>query len=590
MKLSLPNVLACISSLIWLAMMQAVVAADNPSSWSYGIELKVPHAQRRLLEENLDLYRWRGNARMNEAQLHRLVQQAPGQIREFLSTEGFYSPRIETRMEHTGHEWTVILDVKPGKPIHVNSFDIQVAGPISEDKSESLARLKKLRSEWRLVPGVAFRHDEWNAAKRNALKILLLDGYPAASIVDSRATVNPEMLSVDLQVIIESGPNFTFGVMEIKGLKRYPDSLIERMSPISPGEPYSQDQLLELQSQLQDTPYFASASISVDIDPKQPDSVPIRVDVIENRSQKLGFGIGMSTDTGARGSIEYRDLNFLDSAQWLGVALKLEQKRQSLGGNLQLPLSDQRFRDSINTLIEHADIEGVETQKMGLGAKRTFILGNVETAYGLRYFLENQYITGMDKTRSTTLSPSYSWTLHNVNSDLYPTLGYVVNLQADIATRAILSDQDFMRGYIKVVYFYPLGNSDQLTLRGELGAVAASSRIGIPSDYLFRTGGDQTVRGYAYQSLGVQEESAVVAGRYMEIASAEYTHWFSPQWGGAVFLDGGNAADTSKSLIPVYGYGMGARWKSPVGPLNLDIAYGQKTRAMRFHFSVGFYF
>lgn len=590
MKFSVLIVVACASSLTWLAMTQIVLAADDQRALGYVVELQVPGAQRKMLEENLDLYRWRGNARMNEAQLQRLVQQAPEQIRKFLATDGFYSPMIESRMKHDGSRWIVNLIVDPRKPVHVSSFDLQVTGAFNDGSPGSLARLKKMRSDWRLRPGMTFRHNDWESAKRNALKALLLDGYPAASIVDSHATVNQERLSADLRVTLDSGPIFTFGTLEIKGLHRYPTSLVERMNPIAPGETYSQAKLLEFYSRLQDTPYFSNASISVDVDSKQTNNVPILVEVIENQSQKLGFGIGMSTDTGARGLVDYRDLNFLDRALWLGVALKLEQKRQSLVGNLQLPLTEQGFRDSINTLIERTNIEGVEDQKLGVGIKRTFIRENIETAYGLRYLLENQYIAAVESMRNTALGPFYSWTLRNVDSVLYPTRGYVVNLQADTATRAILSDQDFLRGYSRVVFYYPFGKSDQLALRGELGMVAARSRKGIPSDYLFRTGGDQTVRGYAYQSLGALEGGAVVASRNLAIASAEYVHWFIPQWGGAIFLDGGNAADTWGDLIPVYGYGAGARWKSPVGPLNLDIAYGRETREMRIHFSVGFHF
>ena len=257
---------------------------------------------------------------------------------------------------------------------------------------------------------------------------------------------------------------------------------------------------------------------------------------------------------------------------------------------MQFQLTEKGYRDSINTVIERTDIEGEVINKFVMGAKRNFVSGNSETAYGLNYFSESQDIEGAASTRNSTLSPSYSWTLRHIDQLLYPTRGYLINLQADAATRAILSDQDFLRGYGHAVYFHPFGKRDQLILRGELGVVAAKSSNGIPSDYLFRTGGDQTVRGYAYQSLGVHEGGAVVGGRYLATASAEYLHWLTSQWGAAVFVDGGNAADTWGNLTPVYGYGFGARWKSPVGPLNFDIAYGEELREMRIHFSVGFNF
>jgi translocation and assembly module TamA len=95
------------------------------------------------------------------------------------------------------------------------------------------------------------------------------------------------------------------------------------------------------------------------------------------------------------------------------------------------------------------------------------------------------------------------------------------------------------------------------------------------------------VRGYAYQSLGVENGDAIVGGRYLGVASAEYVHWLSEKWGAAAFYDVGTAADDLRDFKPVHGYGAGARWKSPIGLLNLDLAYGREVGKLRVHFSVG---
>ncbi len=568
----------------------AMARAAAPETADYDIDLEAPLAQRRLLEQHLDLYRWRGSERMTGDQLQRLVRQAPQQLRDILATEGFYSPSVEASMQDHGGRSVVRLVVVPGQAARVSSVDLQVTGPFNDGSAANNAGLAAMRAAWRLPPGAVFRQDDWESAKRNALKALLLERYPTAAIAESRATVNPETGGVALQLTLDSGPAFAFGALAITGLRRYPVSIVERLNPITPGAPYEQAKLLELQSRLQDSPYFASAAVSVDKDPQRSASVPVRVEVSENPSRKLGFGVGISTDTGVRGQVDYGDINFLDRAWRLGGALKLDQKRQSLGGELQFPPGEQGFRDSVNALTERTDISGQVTRKISVGAKRAITHGSTEFAYGLRHLTERQDLEGTATTRSATLSPSYSWTRRALDSLLYPTRGYLLNLQTDVAARALLSDQDMLRGYAKAVYFYPLGRRDQLILRGELGALAASHRQYIPSDFLFRTGGDQTVRGYAYQSLGVRQGSAIVGGRYLAVASAEYVHWLDAKWGAATFVDAGDAADTLHDLKPVHGYGAGVRWKSPVGPLNLDVAYGRETRKLRLHFSVGFSF
>jgi translocation and assembly module TamA len=575
---------------VLVALLALTVQAAEPV-FTYDIELHVPQAQRSMMEANLDLYRWRGNDRMDETQLRRLVRLAPAQIGEFLATLGYYGPQIEAGLESVDEgKWQVRLDIVPGEAVRVRGIDLQLNGPLADGSAESRQRLKAIQDNWSLGRDAIFRHEDWEAAKRNALKSLLLEGYPAATVAESQAVVDPASHHVNLRVVLDSGPAFTFGALDVKGLKRYPLSIVERLNPIRPGEPYSQARLLELQSRLQDSPYFAGAIVTVDSDATRNTRVPIQVEVTENLSRKLGFGIGMSTDVGARAQIDYRDLNFLDRAWRLSSALKLDSRSQSLGAELQFPLTAQGYRDSLTALMERKDIQGEVTRKLVLGGKRSFIKGKNESSYGIRYFLEQQDVAGVRNEPSTALVPGYSWTRRDVDNLLYPTQGYLLTLQTDVAAKSLLSDRDFLRGYGRAVYFQPLGKRDQLVLRGELGVVAAAGRDGIPTDFLFRTGGDQTVRGYAYQSLGIPEGSAIVGGRYLAVASAEYVHWFVPQWGVAAFVDRGNAADSLGDLKPVLGYGVGARWKSPVGPLNLDIAYGDKTQAFRLHFSVGFSF
>lgn len=575
-----------------LAACCVLLASLDPAQAApaYVVSLQVPQAQRPLLEKHLDLFRWRDSERMDEAQLRRLVSQAPAQVRTFLATEGFYSPQVEARLEQIGGEWRVNLTVQPGDPVRVGQVDLHVAGPFDNGSADSRARLDKLRADWPLRSGAVFRHTDWESAKRASLRSLLLDRYPAANVSTSQATVDPERKSAALFLTLDSGPAFSYGAMRIEGLRRYPASVVERINPIHPGEPYTQAKLLELQSRLQDSPYFASASVHMDIDPAHPDAVPVQVQVVENKARTLGLGIGASTDTGPRAQVSYRDLNLLGRAWRLSGTLKVAQKEQTLGGELQFPQTGAGYQNSLTAGLTRTDVEGEVTRTLTLGAKRSRLHGKIETSQGLSYTREQQDVAGAPGDHSAALVASWSWTRRDVDSLLYPTRGTLFNVQANAAHQGLLSDQSFVRGYGKATWFHPLGDKGQLILRGELGAVAADNRDGIPSDYLFRTGGDQTVRGYAYQSLGVPEGDAIVGGRWLAVASVEYVYWLRPQWGAAVFVDAGDAADQFVDLDPVLGYGLGARWKSPIGLLGLDVARGQETDETRLHFSVGYSF
>jgi translocation and assembly module TamA len=559
-------------------------------AFNYSVEMQVPGAQRKLLEDYLDIYKWRDNPRMNAEQLRLLFRKTPDEIRDLLATEGYFSPTIDSALEDKAGKWRARFTVEPGDPVRVASFDVQVRGAFADGSEANAARLRKLRERWSLPVGAIFRQAQWEDAKRAALRQMLTEGYPAAAITSSQATVDPEARKAVLEVVLDSGSPFVFGATTITGLKRYPSIIVERLNPIKPGSAYSQSKLLDFQARLQDSPYFSSAQASAEIDPARPDAVPVRVDVTERPSRKIGFGIGASTNTGARGQVEYQHLDFLNRAWRFTTRLKLETKKQALTAEVQVPRTALGYLDSANAFSERDDIEGEVDAKHGIGAKRMRVQGRIETALAIQYQIESRQIEGAESDRSRALTLNYSWTRRDVDNLLYPTRGTLFNAQLGGASEALLSDQNFVRTYAKVAYHRPLGDRGGLILRGELGATLARSRQGIPSDFLFRAGGDQSVRGFAYQSLGVTEGDAIVGGRYLGVASAEYVHWLKPNWGAAVFYDVGTAADQLHDLALSHGYGIGARWKSPVGPLNLDVAYGQEVQDWRLHFSVGFAF
>ena len=150
------------------------------------------------------------------------------------------------------------------------------------------------------------------------------------------------------------------------------------------------------------------------------------------------------------------------------------------------------------------------------------------------------------------------------------------------------------RGFGRVVgrfaTWLPIDASNELQFRAQGGAVLAPSRDGIPSALLFRTGGDTTVRGYAFESLGVQDGDAIVPGRYYAVLNAEVTHWIKEAWGLAAFVDAGNAVDSLSDDHSRSATALGLRVRTPLGPFRLDLAYGQDVHKVRVHLSVGLTF
>jgi translocation and assembly module TamA len=556
-------------------------------SLSYEVELQAPQAYRLILESNLDLMRWRDNPRVDAEQLRRLIGRAEANVRTIMETLGHYAPQVSVSLDETGVTPRVKIGVAPGKPVEVGRVHLEFRGAISQSLDTEEPRVDTLRENWSLQTGEVFRHAAWEDAKRSTLRSLVARRYPRARIVSSRATVDPAAREAALELVIDSGPVYRFGALSIEGLTRYPASIIENLNPVKPGNVYSQEALFSLQSVLQDTGYFDSVTVEVDTANAAPDRLPVKVTVIEKKTRRLGFGIGVSTDTGVRGQVEYEDSNFFGGGQRLTLGLKAHAKEQKATASLAFPVRADGTRDSIATEYAQTDIQGERTEKFGLGLRRAWVSGRIEHIAGLDFKTETLRLSGAEPENSHTLVPNYAWTWRAIDSPVMPQRGHILRLQIGAASEALLSTQDFVRGYGKWNGFFPVGSSSTLVLRAEVGALLSDLRDGIPSDYLFRTGGDQSVRGYAYQSLGVQEGAAITGGRVLGVASAEFVRWLTPKWGAAVFYDAGDAADSWREFSAKHGYGVGARWRSPVGPVSLDIAYGQDVGKLRLHFSLG---
>ncbi len=603
-----PCAAPAIGRLLLGGMLGLALAAPScaAAGLDYAVTVEAPAPLGKLLEDNLDLLRFRGNARIDKEQLQQLVRSAPEQVRTLVATAGFYTPQVSARLDSGGATPTVVVTVEPGEPVLVASVDIELQGFAAPSAAGAAFDANALTAGWSLKQGQVFRQADWELAKRNLLREVVQTRYPRAQLSESLATIDPETHRAALRLVLESGPEMRFGALQIEGLKRYPPAIVTQLNQIKPGDYYSEAALQAYQSRLQDSGYFSTVEVSVDLSnalerqiaaaerptpvkpPPAANTLPLLVRVTENKVKNVSTGLGYSTNTGNRAQLSYDDLSVFGLK--FKSALTLETLRQAAHGDFYFPTTAKGYNDSVGASYERADIEGETTKVSKVAAKRAWGTPLIERSVTLEFLSELQLVAAVAPNHSKSLPLTYAITMRHLDSLLFPTRGYVFNAQLGAAPLPILTDEAFLRASTRFVYYYPLGTSSMLILRGEAGVLASKEKAGVPDVYMFRAGGDQSVRGYAYQELGVHEGTAIIGGRYMATASTEYQYWFTPIWGAAVFYDAGNAADTVKDLYPKSGYGAGARYKSAVGPINVDVAYGHAVQKYRLHFSLGFTF
>lgn len=564
---------------------------------SYRVEIEAPPPLHDLLEQHLDLVRDQTRADLSDDQFQFLVDTVGLQVQGLASTEGYFTPSVKVAVQQVGGQRVVRLQVEANRRTVVAGTAIDIVGAI---RQEAAQRADDTMKNWGLPEGRPFRQLDWDSAKDNALQSLQRQRYAAARITRSEALIDPEQGRARLSVQYDSGPRFSLGTLLISGIKRYPDSIIRNVNPLQPGEDYTIERLLELQRQIQKTPYFSNVIVALDDDPAHAELAPVKVSVTEFPVQRIRTGAGYSSDTGAHVEGRYSYYNLLQRAWVFDGQVKLEQQRQFAALGIDLPPDAQSYVNGASASYERTTLQGIDLHSARVGLKRARSYERYDTAFSLDYFLADlQQINNTPLPSDTiaapgrhrALVPGFAWTRREVDNPMFPRRGNVISAQTGFAVNGLITDQSFLRAYGRVKEYLPVGERDSIVLRGELGAVfTVGGGEAIPASLLFRAGGSDSVRGYANQSIGNLQNGTVFPTKFLLTASTEYQHWFSAQWGAALFYDVGSAADKWVDRKIYHGVGIGARWRSPVGPVNVDLAHGIEARKMRLHVSLGIAF
>ncbi|SDH34554.1 autotransporter assembly complex family protein [Nitrosomonas sp. Nm132] len=560
---------------------QANQNSNSESESAAVVELSAPKSVKKLIKKHIPLPEEPFAHDIAQAAFVRKIRQ---EIKELLATEGYFTATVTLEDHLTGEKPT--LKVVPGPRTRVTEVTIEFQGDLAVETPEHHQRIEQLRASWLLTPRKFFRSSAWEEAKAALLSSVAEREYAATQIVSSQAEVDPAAANAKLRIVIDSGPVFYFGDLQITGLERYDQSLISNYASFQKGDPYHRDKLLAFQAALQNIPHLSSASVSIRPDIAYHQAIPVEVILTEAHSRRIAIGAGYSTNTGARGEINYRNYNFLNRALNMSSLLRYEQKRQIFSAKIDTVPDENNYLYSLGARVERTDIEDLRTfnQKVSLTRDRT--MEKMRTQLGIAWQREERQPVGAPDTTAHALALDTWWRYHNVDNPLHARRGHITEMRIGGGSQYLLSKRDFVRTYARHQHWWPIGARDVLFLRAEVGYTLASSRDGIPQEYLFRAGGIQSVRGYDFLSLGVREGDAIVGGRTLGTGTLEYVRWFTENWGTALFADVGDAADSWRSFNPSLGYGSGIRWRSPAGPLALDLARRHDTGTLRVHFSI----
>ncbi|BCF97877.1 outer membrane protein assembly factor [Paraburkholderia sp. PGU19] len=578
--------LSCGFCVLLLVTTHAHAARAKPT---YEVDVEAePRSLRKLLEEHLDISRFAKREDISPEQFDFLVTATPQQVRDLTSTQGYFTPVVRTDVRTIDGKKVVRVSVDPGPRTTISSISLSFRGPVlTEDPEQE----NKTRFAFSLHEGEPFTQSDWDDAKEASLKALQSRRYLGAKIARSEARIDPRTHDAKLSVTYDSGPTFTMGQMDVEGTRRYPERIVRNVNPISPGEVYDVQRVTELQRQLQNTPYYASVAIDVGNDTEKPLDTPLHVKVSEFPYNSVRGGVGYSTDTGAHVQGSYSYLDTFGAAWPFTVAGRLDQIQQYGQVTLAMPPGARGWTNSALVSYTSTDVSDTRIYSLRAGVQRTRTSQYIDYAYSLLYYQDRLDQNTQAPTTSRALVPAWSWTRRNTDDPLFPRSGNLIRVEAGFAVKGVATDQTFIRGYARGQQYVPVGARDLVLFRAELGGVFTSGpSSGVPASLLFRAGGSNSVRGYGYQSIGNNVGGSILPTKYLVTATSEYQHWFNRDWGAAAFFDIGTATDAWGEKVFYPGVGVGARWRSPVGPVNIDIAYGTRNRSVRPYLTLGIAF
>ncbi|MBX3653108.1 MAG: BamA/TamA family outer membrane protein [Ramlibacter sp.] len=581
----------------------AVGPANAPAEvTAFDIEVRAPAPLRPLLEKHMELRRYRAVTDLDDAELARLTSQAGLDVRNLVGTLGYFSPTVDiTREVSAGGRARIVVSVTPGPVTRVESVNLAFTGDIAGSADADAQRQQaEIRRDWRLPSGQPFTQDAWDAAKSQALRQLVARRYPAGRITYSLADVEAPANRVRLGLQLDSGPLFRLGPMSISGIERYDPRLVPRLARLPEGTVYDQQQLVEAQQRLSASGYFDSVYFFVDPQ-SEPAAAPVQVQVREAPLQKVVFGVGAATDTGPRVSVGHTH-HRVPGIGWRAVTeLQINRQSPSLQSEWTAIPDEDGWRWGVLGRADRVDDGALITyaQKLRIGRSEAGerIDRNIYVQYDTARVQQEggPALTGASTGDGSALSANYVWTGRYFDRLPFPSRGYGLGFEAGGGITLGAQRKPYLRGVVRWLGIHPLG-AGRLALRAEAGGVAAATDAPVPSPQLFRTGGDTTVRGYGYRDIGVTLPGGVIGpGRYMSSGSVEWQrpivrNGIRTDWENTLFLDAGAVADRVQDLHAVFGVGVGARWRSPIGPLQMDLAYGVQPRRWRLHVNVGFTF
>jgi len=505
--------------------------------------------------------------------------------RKALEPFGYYEPVIQKSLEFTDKCWQATLDIDTGPPVILRDVNISVSAP-----PEDGADFSEFTKRTYLVTGKPLLHGQYETLKESLQIRAAERGYVEAEFTESVIDVWPDERAADINLQFFTGPRYDFGDISIE--QDFLDPALARAYlDFETGTPFDSRELSDAYSDLSLSGYFSRIELSPLYSAAADGKIPVHVLLEPAARIEYTVGAGYSTDTGPRFRAGYHNRRVNEAGHRFSSDLTLSPVFQGLTSEYRKPLTDPRTEWQSYTgalTVEDTDTFSEETARIGLRRSKRIHPQWIRTlSLDASY---DRYDVGEEGSERIYLTlPGIVFDHKRADREILPTRGRRLTLEMRGTSKILGSGTSFLQGIVTGRLVRTLPPKGRLIMRAVFGVTAKSEFDDLPPSVRFFAGGDQSIRGYGYQTLGPKDDQGnVVGGSNLLVASVEYERHVRGNWYGAVFVDAGNAFD-ALNVNAAVGVGFGVRWQSPVGPLRIYLAHpmNQSDRTIRVHVVLG---
>lgn len=519
--------------------------------------------------------------------LEQFVKRIPGDVQDALQPFGYYDSETKAQTLESEGGCVVRVQVMPGQEVRVASAEVRVDGPGSGEKS-----LQKLVHAFPLKEGDVLLSQKYEDAKTALQTEARNLGYLDADFPVHTIDVYRERAAAKIVLVLDTGNPYFFGDVAFSGAPKYPDSFLHRFVTFGKGEAFSLLKLDQTQANLYNSDRFRDVFIKADKESAEDHEVPVSIGLVPRPERRVRLGAGYATDVGARFLARYQDVNILNKGNEFRTDLVVAERLLGLTGAFIVP-SSRSLRGSTSlrlSLVRETPVT-YESDLVALELAHERGFGIETQGGGFVRLLDERFTISEETSTSFLILPGVRISANHVDSFSRPTRGYRYAVELRGTDRILGSDTGLIQVVPEADWLTPLPGRLSLLLRSQTGfTFLRQSFDQVPVTLRFFAGGDRSVRGYAYQSLGPKDAFGnVVGGKFLLFGSIELERAVGKSWGIAGFYDTGNAFDTFSDISLAQSAGIGIHYYSAVGPIRLDVArqLGVARPGVRVHFTVG---